>query len=241
MTDQNDALHPIQLAADTLGRDILGALVDELKAAPDCWQKMNSIQQDDCINRLRKRTHEVVTSALELLLRGHYPSCEAELDSISVRKGIQVRLTIPRGSRNFHELADAVGTRVLVVIADPEDYEQRMDEVRAAADQGELFGGEESSDDPPGEGADYGAVVVDTLGEPILECLSLLESVGCIVSYATAQFWTPAEVRVATEWAQAYKSDSLKAPARPHWLPIPEVKDAPDHAADMDFAQAYPS
>lgn len=62
-----DETDPAILAAETLGLDLLNALVDELKVAPDCWQKMSQLQQDQTIDRLRARTQTLVEQALHML------------------------------------------------------------------------------------------------------------------------------------------------------------------------------
>jgi hypothetical protein len=43
------------MTADSIGKDILSALVTELKLLPDSWPKIPKIKQDDIIDRLRER------------------------------------------------------------------------------------------------------------------------------------------------------------------------------------------
>ena len=40
------------MTADTIGKDLLGALLSEIKLLPDLWQKMSKAKQDDVIGAL---------------------------------------------------------------------------------------------------------------------------------------------------------------------------------------------
>lgn len=125
--------------AEVLGKDLLSAIVDEVKAMPDAWPKLNYVKQDELIERLRRRVRELVAHGLDRLLRGQYPAVAASVDAILVKKGIVAKLTIDRQGHDWHEVIDAVGTNVLLVLADPEEYLQGMEEIKAVADQRDLF------------------------------------------------------------------------------------------------------
>lgn len=226
------------------------------------------------MHRLRQRTRHVVTEGLMILFRGQYPACEATLDAIQIKKGLQVKLSIGKGSRNWHEVVDAIGQQVLIVVADPESYLARMDEVKARADQGDLFTGDykpnetyrrdqpappidqswqdliDSLEEPKDDGelrfgaaADEPAPPPKSMGQQVHEFLC---AIHVRIDLDTCEKWTEQECTVAAYWAIEYAKDPDKAPARPHWLPIPNP---PDHAvaqgeqteiadADVDSADA---
>src|SRR4029079_17246981 len=95
---------------------------------PDCWAKMSAQQQDETIERLRKRTRALIAEGLNMLFRGQYPACEAVLDGIAIKNGLKLTLKIAKGARNWHEIVEAEGQNVLVVIGDPEKYRARTAE-----------------------------------------------------------------------------------------------------------------
>lgn len=139
--DDRDPVEVVQLTAETLGRDILQAMLDEIKLHVS-WTGMPAAAQHQMIERLRKRTRTLIEEGLHILFRGHYPAIPAELDSITIKNGITAKITIAKGQKDWHELADAQGTQILLIVADPEQYAARMDEIKAVADQGDLFNGE---------------------------------------------------------------------------------------------------
>lgn len=129
---------PIELTAETLGRDILEALVDELKPHIG-FQVMNETAQTAVIDKLRKRVQGLIQEGLTVLFRGHYPACEAVLEGITIKNGLKVTCKIAKGARHWHDIVENEGQRVLLVLADPEQFTQHMDEVRARANQKDLF------------------------------------------------------------------------------------------------------
>lgn len=139
---ERDPLEIVTLTAETLGRDILAALIEEIKRIPSSWEQLKSHDQQMAIERLAQRTRLVITEGLYLLFRGHYPACEATLEGIAIKKGLRVSLKIAKGARNWHEVVEAEGSQVLLVMADPAQFVERMDEIKAQADQKDLFKGD---------------------------------------------------------------------------------------------------
>lgn len=60
MENQQD---PRTMTADTIGKDLLSALVTELKLLPKPWPELSNGKQDDTIDRLREREHHRPASA----------------------------------------------------------------------------------------------------------------------------------------------------------------------------------
>lgn len=242
----------IELTADNLGRDLLSTVIDELQKARYSWSELSEIQQNASIERLRQQCRHIITEGLNVLFRGAFPACEATLDSITVKRGLQVKLSIAKGARNWHEVIEAEGLKVLLVIADPDQYMEHMDEVKARAGQGDLFEGEgykgtnefrrdetppppakswadlmEKTDTQTGEILFGGAQDLPPEEKPQpesiqLQCHKLLAAVHVHVPITTAELWSEQECVVAAHWAMEYKKNPDTAPARPFWLPIPD-------------------
>lgn len=240
----------VVLAADSLGHDILEALLGEVKQHL-AWDTLPVAQQHLIIERLRQRTRYVVTEGLMMLFRGQYPACEATLEDIRIKRGLQVKLKIAKGATNWHEIVEAEGQRVLIVMADPETYLALMDEIKAAANQRDLFTGDykgqqngyrrdepappidqsckdliDSLEQPPDEGelkfggaAEEPAPPPKSMGQQVHEFLA---KVHVNLPIETCEAWSEQECTVAAFWAIEYAKDPDKAPARPHWLPMPD-------------------
>lgn len=139
-TAQQSAIGPL---AAVLGRDILAAMVQQVKLQPDHWHRMNEATQAKQIDQMRGRVREIVMHAVRVMIGGgQFKSVGVELESLTFKDGLKGQFVIPKGADGRHELADAVGGHVLIVLADANSYMQRMEEVKEAADQLELFGGD---------------------------------------------------------------------------------------------------
>lgn len=139
-TAEQSAIGPV---AAVLGRDILAAIVQQVKQQPDHWHRMSEATQQKQIDQLRGRVRDILVNAVRVMIGGgRFTSVGVELESLMFKDGLKGQFVIPKGAEGRHELADAVGGRVLIVLADPNAYLQRMEEVKEAADQLELFGGD---------------------------------------------------------------------------------------------------
>lgn len=60
-----------QMTADTIGKDLLGALVQEIRLLPDVWPKLPKAKQNDVIDRLRNRVEENVKMVVFTIASQH--------------------------------------------------------------------------------------------------------------------------------------------------------------------------
>lgn len=142
MTDQESRdinRDAIAIASETLGRDLLKGLLDEVRTLPDAWAKLNEVQQTQCIDRLKNVIRDSTGEVIRILLRGDTAAVVADLNKIVIANGIQAIMTIDKSSSQRHMLMDAVGRRLVVVIDDSDRWLSRMDEIKAKANQYELF------------------------------------------------------------------------------------------------------
>ena len=134
MTFEADNTDPAALAADTLGRDMLTTLLREVETVPG-WDRLPALEQQNRINAIADAIRRVIVQALDVLFRGDYPACAAELAQVSFGDGIRATLKISKTASSRHELADATGQTVVVVMARAEEFTQRMEEIKAQATQ----------------------------------------------------------------------------------------------------------
>ena len=141
MTDQTSVIEPpVDLARETMGRDLLEALVAEIRLMPDVWQKLGQEAQDDVIERLGNRVRDLTRQAVGLIVSTERTVLAATVDSVTFKDGIKATLKIAKTARGRHDLADQEGADVVLVIADPGEYFQGMVEIRGEDDQLPLSG-----------------------------------------------------------------------------------------------------
>src|SRR5690606_7257735 len=123
------------MTAETIGVDILQALVQEIKLLPDVWAKMPKRKQDDVINRLRARVEHNVRMAVHLIASDNRTTVVGDLESVTSKDGIKAVFKISSNSNGRHHLLDTVGKACLIVIADADDVVGGMDEIQGEHDQ----------------------------------------------------------------------------------------------------------
>lgn len=143
MTENTDTPTPsdaiLELAAETMRGDLVSALIDELKAAPDCWPKLSQRQQEDVIRRITERCEHLVDQVVNIIAADGRQVITSTLEQITAKDGIKAVCVLGRHDPNRHELLDAVGKAVLIVVADSEAY-QGGELPKGEADQRELLG-----------------------------------------------------------------------------------------------------
>lgn len=130
--------NPTHLAAESLGHGILDALIHELDKFKKPFRQLPEFEQNAAIENLRVAVKTLVYDTMGVLFRGQYPACVATLAGVKFGDSITAVLTINKDAKHRHELSDAIKRGMVLVIADPERYLERMEEIRGSAAQGEL-------------------------------------------------------------------------------------------------------
>lgn len=139
-----------EMTADTIGRDILRALVQEIKLLPKPWGALPKAKQDDVIDRLRDRVDYNVKMAVHLIASHGRTVVQGDLDQVTIKDGAKIVIKIGRGAESLHELYDAQGRAVLIVVAAAEDHTAGMDDVCGEDDQRAMDLGHEYHDNDGG-------------------------------------------------------------------------------------------
>lgn len=130
----------VELARETLLGDLMSLVIEELKAAPDVWQKLSEHKQDAVIGRVHQRVSDAVRQAVELIASNGRTAIPATLEQVTVKDGIKGVVTVSRTDPNRHDLADAVGRAVMIVVADPAEFSGGAGDVKPDPDQQPLNG-----------------------------------------------------------------------------------------------------
>lgn len=130
----------VELARETLVGDLVSLVIEELKAAPDVWQKLSEHKQGAVIGRVHQRVLEAVRQAVELIATNGRAAIPATLEQVTVKDGIKGVVTVSRTDPSRHDLADAVGRAVMIVVADPAEFAGGAGDVKPDPDQPPLNG-----------------------------------------------------------------------------------------------------
>lgn len=153
MAKKNEPQDIREMTADSIGRDILQALVQEIKLLPKPWVSMTKKKQDDVIDRLRARVDHNVKMAVHLIASDNRTTVVGDLESFTVKDGIKAQFKISQNSEGRHQLSDAVGHACLIIIASADAHTGGMDEVQGETDQRAMDLGKEYTDQD-GDGMD---------------------------------------------------------------------------------------
>lgn len=154
MTKKNESSDPRKMTADSIGVDILGALVTEIKLLPDVWPRLSKAKQDDVIDRLRKSVQHHVDMAVHIIVSDDRTVVAGTLEKVTIKGNVEAVIKFGINAGNLPELfaaaADQESKAVLVVVADSKDYTQGMDSVSGEDDQRSIDMGHEYHDNDGG-------------------------------------------------------------------------------------------
>ena len=133
------------IAAAHMGKSFMDLFLQELKAAPDVWQKMSSKQQSEVIDRVRKGIEYATAGAVNTIVTGGHTALAGTIDTVNIKD--KIKLTVIVSKSNLGEsLAElyAAGSESAcqILLADAAQYLGGMDLIEADPDQPALFGNE---------------------------------------------------------------------------------------------------
>ena len=134
------------MTAETVGKDILSALVTELKLLPKVWVQIPEKKQNDIIDRLRDRVEANVKMAVHLLSAQGRTTVIGELDQVTIKDGTKAVVKISKSAECLLDLYEAQGNAVLIVVAGNDINTGGMDEIKGESDQRGLDLGHEYYD-----------------------------------------------------------------------------------------------
>jgi hypothetical protein len=115
MTDEAQSNH--EMTAETVAGDLIGMLVGELKLLPDIWPKIGPDEQDDIIERVRKRVSDSVRQAVKLIASAGRITVTGDLKKVTFADKVEAVFSLSKNDPRALELCHAQGLACLIVVA----------------------------------------------------------------------------------------------------------------------------
>jgi hypothetical protein len=129
------------LATETLTGDVRDFILDRLRHEQDRlpWHERSEAEQRDTVYRVETAVHDIVRRAVEIIGAGGRRTISATLEQVTVKDGISGKIVLSKFDEQRHALMDATGSRILIVVADPEEFTGERSSVAIRPDQSELL------------------------------------------------------------------------------------------------------
>lgn len=128
------------LAVETLTGDLRDRILETLRFEQNKrpWHERSEAEQRDTAHRVESQARDLIGQAVELIASHGRTVIKAHIEKAEVKDGIKAVLTCGRSDKFRHQLLDAVGARVMIVIADPDVFDGEREPVEITPDQGAL-------------------------------------------------------------------------------------------------------
>ena len=130
----------VNIAVETLSGDIRDFILDRLRHEQSKmpWHQRSEADQRDTVHQVEAAVQDVVRRAVELIAAQGLRTIKATLEQVTVKDGIVGKLVMSKFDAQRHALTDSVGSTVLVVVADPDEFTGERKPVEITPDQREL-------------------------------------------------------------------------------------------------------
>lgn len=125
--------------ADTLMGDVRDALLDRIKGMDHPYKLLKEDQQLELIDGCERIARNLVTEAVRIIAANGRTVIPALLEQCTIKDGVKAVLTMSQHDPHRHELTDAVGKPVLVVVADASQYMGEGDKPKPEPEQSDIL------------------------------------------------------------------------------------------------------
>lgn len=140
----------MSMTADTIGKNILQTLVQEINLIPDVWPKLSKAKQNDVIERLREMVIMNVQMAVHLIASEGRVVVDGTLDQITIKDTVKAVITINRSSGSLPDLYETTGEPVLIIVKGGNSHCAGANDVVGEDDQRAMDLGHEYDKKPTG-------------------------------------------------------------------------------------------
>lgn len=124
--------------SDRLYADLVDAICDRFKAMQKPWQQMTEAEQRDFLDDLKYWGRSAIRQIADTIAGEGFPTVRGTIEQVTFKDGIKAVVTLPKHVERRHDLADATGNTVHIVIADVDQFVEAEPETRAEPDQTDM-------------------------------------------------------------------------------------------------------
>lgn len=152
-----------------------------VKEMPKPWKQLTESQQDAVLAQFDYGAKQCLRQAVEIIAADERPNIKVELEQVTFKDGIKATVKMGKTGESRHQLADAVGSTVILVIADP----------------GPFIKGEKPKPEPQQADLNLGGKIADAMTDAekkeAEELKAARDEDGCFTALAEAGFDITAE------------------------------------------------
>lgn len=133
-------------AGEHLGNDLMGLVLQELKAQQKPWQQMSESQQQTVIDRVRSSIEETTRKVVHMIASHGRVSVICIVESVNFKdKNTKAKLIVEKLNTEdvLFDLQKSRGQTVLIVLASSEEFTGGMDGITPEPDQRAFSMGQE--------------------------------------------------------------------------------------------------
>lgn len=129
-----------ELVAGELHAALRDAVLEEVKAARNVWEKMSEFDQEALIIRVDQRMRWLIEKVVGMLIGHDFPVVKAKLEQLTAKDGLKATVMISSSDKARYDVLDAVGSTIYMVIGDVREFEKERGRFTSQPDQPELPG-----------------------------------------------------------------------------------------------------
>lgn len=137
--DQEKQEAVIDLAAQTMTGDIRDFLLDRVKTMGKPWVSMSEDEQSDQIHAAKSAAERLVKKCCEIIAANGKKALNGKLVKIAIKDKIMCQVDFNKDDEQRHNLMDAQGLTVSVVLADAVPFTGERGPAEPTPNQGSLL------------------------------------------------------------------------------------------------------
>jgi hypothetical protein len=126
------------LARKTLSGDLRDAILTSIKRLKKPWDKMSELEQRDLIYSTSHAAEMLVRKAVALIAAEGRPTVSGQIETAKMGKGLELKVVASRMAEGRHELLDAQGSEILLIVPGVEQFLGQRKPAKATPDEPEL-------------------------------------------------------------------------------------------------------
>ena len=128
-------MNNLDMTSETVGKSLLKELIQEISLLPEVWSALSKDKQDDIIGRIRENVKENVRKAVFEIKSQGSATIVGEVVKVEIQDGVKAVIRFGKNALNLNELYGCAGLAVMVVIANPEQHLDGIDDIEGQDDQ----------------------------------------------------------------------------------------------------------